>query len=332
MKVMLQVEKLTTTFAGTVPGTRIRACDGIDLVIHEGEFVGLVGESGCGKSTLGRTIVGLEKPSAGRVVFDGVDLATLRGAKLRSFRRAVQYIFQDPYATLNPRQTIGEALSEGLSIFGIADKAERARRVRKLLDLVGLQQDAETRYPRELSGGQRQRVSIARALTVEPKLLICDEPVSALDLSIRAQIMNVFLDLQQELAMACLFIAHDLALVRQAAQRTLVMYLGRIVEVGESDSLYHHPAHPYTKALLSAVPNPDPRIERNRQRIVLEGELPSPANPPSGCRFRTRCPVSKADCVTNDPMLRSTAANRIVACHYALVSSQATVNAESARQ
>jgi peptide/nickel transport system ATP-binding protein len=317
MKAILQVENLTTTFAGSVPGTRIRACDGIDLVIHEREFVGLVGESGCGKSTLGRTIVGLEKPSAGRVIFDGVDLATLRGAKLRSFRRAIQYIFQDPYATLNPRQTIGEALSEGLSIFGIADHAQRTQRARKLLDLVGLQRDAEIRYPRELSGGQRQRVSIARALTVEPRLLICDEPVSALDLSIRAQIMNVFLDLQQELGMACLFIAHDLALVRQAAQRTLVMYLGRIVEAGDSDSLYHRPAHPYTKALLSAVPNPDPRVERTRQRIVLEGELPSPANPPSGCRFRTRCPVSQADCAVKDPALHPSSADRIVACHYA---------------
>lgn len=316
MKTILQVENLTTTFPGTVPGTRIRACDGIDLTIHEGEFVGLVGESGCGKSTLGRTIVGLEKPSAGRVVFDGVDLATLRGAKLRSFRRAVQYIFQDPYATLNPRQTIGEALSEGLAIFGIKDRMERARRARKLLDLVGLQTDADTRYPRELSGGQRQRVSIARALTVEPKLLICDEPVSALDLSIRAQIMNVFLDLQRELGMACLFIAHDLALVRQAAQRTLVMYLGRIVEAGESDSLYHAPAHPYTRALLSAVPHPDPRIERTRQRIILEGELPSPANPPSGCRFRTRCPVAQVDCAVKDPALHSSSASRIVACHH----------------
>lgn len=316
MKTILQVENLTTTFPGTVPGTRIRACDGIDLTIHEGEFVGLVGESGCGKSTLGRTIVGLERPSAGRVVFDGVDLATLRGAKLRSFRRAVQYIFQDPYATLNPRQTIGEALSEGLAIFGIKDRMDRAGRARKLLDLVGLQTDADTRYPRELSGGQRQRVSIARALTVEPKLLICDEPVSALDLSIRAQIMNVFLDLQRELGMACLFIAHDLALVRQAAQRTLVMYLGRIVEAGDSDSLYHAPAHPYTRALLSAVPHPDPRIERTRQRIILEGELPSPANPPSGCRFRTRCPVAQVDCAVKDPALHPSSASRVVACHH----------------
>jgi peptide/nickel transport system ATP-binding protein len=317
MTAILQVETLTTTFPGTVPGTRIRACDGIDLTIHEGEFVGLVGESGCGKSTLGRTIVGLEKLSAGRVIFEGVDLATLRGAKLRSFRRAVQYIFQDPYATLNPRQTIGEALWEGLSIFGVKDPADRSRRARKLLELVGLPQDAESRYPRELSGGQRQRVSIARALTVEPKLLICDEPVSALDLSIRAQIMNVFLDLQEELGMACLFIAHDLALVRQAAQRTLVMYLGRIVEGGESDAVYHLPAHPYTKALLSAVPSPDPRVERSRQRIILEGELPSPTNPPSGCRFRTRCPISKADCAVNDPALRPFSSDRVVACHYA---------------
>ena len=241
---ILQVEDLVTTFPGARPGTRVTACDHVNLSMNAAEIVGLVGESGCGKSTLGRSIVGLERPSSGRVVFDGVDLATLKGRRLREHRRKVQYVFQDAYASLNPRQTIGETLDETLKIAGETDLAKRRRRSEEVLFQVGMGTDSVVRFPRELSGGQRQRVSIARALVMEPKVLICDEPVSALDLSIRAQVMNVFLQLRRELGLACLFIAHDLALVHQASQRILVMYLGRIVESGSSDEIYRQSCHP----------------------------------------------------------------------------------------
>lgn len=298
---LLRVENLVTRFKSVERGKWVKAVDGVSFDLAPGEFVGLVGESGCGKSTLGRSIVGLERPHSGRVLLDGVDLSTLGGATLRQTRRAIQYVFQDPYASLNDRQTIGEAITEALVIIGIRDREEHRRRVRRLLDQVGLPEFVAERYPRELSGGQRQRVAIARSLAVEPRVLICDEPVSALDLSIRAQVMNLFLTLQKDLGVACLFIAHDLALVRQVANRTYVMYLGKIVEHGTSPEIYRTPSHPYTRALLASVPSADPRIQSVREVPAIIGDIPSPVNPPSGCRFRTRCPSAMPVCATQEP-------------------------------
>ncbi|WP_395015053.1 ABC transporter ATP-binding protein [Dongia sp.] len=317
MTALLKVEQLVTRFAGPKPGTYFHACDGIDLEVRQGEILGLVGESGCGKSTLGRSIIGLEKPASGRVIFNGVDLATLRGAMLRKTRRRIQYIFQDAYASLNPRQTIGQTLDETLIISGERSDAARSRAIEGLLDNVGLAGEIAQRFPRELSGGQRQRVSIARALVMKPELLICDEPVSALDLSVRAQVMNLIIKLRETMGMACIFIAHDLALVRQAAQRTMVMYLGKIVELAPSDELYATPGHPYTKALLSAIPDPDPRIESTREPILLSRELPSPLDPPSGCRFHTRCWMQTETCTASAPSLDAVGKpGHLSACHY----------------
>ncbi len=298
---LLSVRNLVTRFKSVERGKWITAVDDVSIELAPGEMVGLVGESGCGKSTLGRSIVGLEKPQAGRIILDGVDLSTLSGRTLRERRRAIQYVFQDPYASLNDRQTIGEAIAEALIIIGVVDKVEQRRRIRLLLDQVGLPDALADRYPRELSGGQRQRVAIARSLAVEPKVLICDEPVSALDLSIRAQVMNLFLKLHKELQVACLFIAHDLALVRQATTRTYVMYLGKIIEEGSSGELYAQPSHPYTRALLGSIPTADPRIEASRAPPAIFGDIPSPTNPPSGCRFRTRCPDAMPACASDPP-------------------------------
>nr|WP_245445038.1 ABC transporter ATP-binding protein [Mesorhizobium soli] len=289
----------------------------VSIVLHSGEIVGLVGESGCGKSTLGRSIVGLEKPESGRVIFDGVDLGSLSGNRLRAARRAVQYVFQDPYASLNDRQTVGEAIDEALIIVGVASKAERSARIGQLLDQVGLASAVRDRFTRELSGGQRQRVAIARSLAVEPRVLICDEPVSALDLSIRAQVMNLFLDLRDQLGVACLFIAHDLALVRQAATRVYVMYLGKIVEGGGSDEVYGRPSHPYTQMLLASVPEADPMIERRRKIPLIKGEIPSPTNPPSGCFFRTRCPLAVGECARIEPPTIFLTPTHRIACRFA---------------
>jgi peptide/nickel transport system ATP-binding protein len=248
------------------------------------------------------------------VLLDGVDLSTLSGRRLRETRRAVQYVFQDPYASLNDRQTIGEAIAEALIIHGLADRDEQRRRIHRLLDQVGLPAMLAERYPRELSGGQRQRVAIARSLAVEPRVLICDEPVSALDLSIRAQVMNLFLSLQKDLGVACLFIAHDLALVRQAASRVYVMYLGKVIEQGSSRDVYARPAHPYTSALLASVPSADPRIEVLREAPALKGDIPSPTNPPSGCRFRTRCPQAMEICARSEPEAIQLSASHSAAC------------------
>ncbi|PTM89118.1 ABC transporter ATP-binding protein [Mycoplana dimorpha] len=300
---LLRVENLVTRFKSVERSKWISAVDDVSITLAPGEMVGLVGESGCGKSTLGRTIVGLERPQSGRILLDGVDLSTLRGAELRRRRRAIQYVFQDPYASLNDRQTIGEAIAEALIIMGISDPAEQRRRIRTLLDQVGLPDALAERYPRELSGGQRQRVAIARSLAVEPRVLICDEPVSALDLSIRAQVMNLFLRLHKDLGVACLFIAHDLALVRQATSRTYVMYLGKIIEEATSAELYARPSHPYSKALLGSIPSADPRIEVTREPPEIFGDIPSPTNPPSGCRFRTRCPHAAEVCASAVPPL-----------------------------
>jgi peptide/nickel transport system ATP-binding protein len=317
MSAVLEINQLRTIFPSRSGGALVRACDGVDLQVNRGEIVGLVGESGCGKSTLGRTIVGLEKITDGSVYLEGTDLSSLKGSALRIRRRKIQYIFQDPYASLSPRQTIGEALTEALKICGVRDRAARDSRIAELLEQVELSAGIAARYPRELSGGQRQRVAIARALVVEPEVLICDEPVSSLDISIRAQIMNLFLKLQHERGLACLFISHDLSIVRQAAQRIYVMYLGKIVETGESDEIYGRPLHPYTQSLLNAIPSPDPRVERQRRRVILQGDLPSPANPPRGCRFRTRCPVAVAECAERSPLLVGVDGPHLAACHFA---------------
>jgi peptide/nickel transport system ATP-binding protein len=298
------------------PGKVIKAVDDVSLKLFAGEIVGLIGESGCGKTSLGRSIVGLAQPSAGQIILDGTDLSALKGRALRKFRSAIQYVFQDPYSSLNDRQTIGEALAEALTIAGKEWSIQQLR-IAKLLEQVGLPSTIRERYARELSGGQRQRVAIARALALEPRVLICDEPVSALDLSIRAQVMNLFLRLREELDLACLLIAHDLGLVRQAASRTYIMYLGRVVEQGSSDDIYRSPAHPYAKALLSSVPSPDPRAEISRKEIALIGDMPSPINPPSGCRFRTRCPLAVPACAEECPPTMHLSETHWAACRFA---------------
>ena len=312
---VLKVENLVTHFKSVERGKIVRAVDNVSIELKAGENVGLIGESGCGKSTLGRSIVGLETPKSGKIFLNNIDLSTLKGKNLRNVRRSIQYIFQDPYSSMNDRQTVGEAIEEALMIIGISDRDQQLLRTHELLDRVGLPKHLADRYARELSGGQRQRVAIARSLAVNPRVLICDEPVSALDLSVRAQVMNLFFDLQQDLGVACLFIAHDLALVRQAATRIYVMYLGRIVEAGASQDIYQNPSHPYTKALLSAIPNPNPRIERQRKTSPIYGDIPSPTNPPSGCRFRTRCPVVIDQCADGYPPTVTVSKKHFVACY-----------------
>jgi peptide/nickel transport system ATP-binding protein len=316
MSALLTISDLKTHFRDRKTGAQIKACDGVDLYVGEGEIVGLVGESGCGKSTLGRTIVGLERPVAGKIIYNGIDLLSLSGEAQRAARRSIQYIFQDPYSSLSSRQTIGQAIDEALLINGERSSVARTKRVSELVEAVGLPSHIADHYPREMSGGQRQRVCIARSLAANPRVLICDEPVSSLDVSIRAQIMNLFLKLRDELGTACLLIAHDLAVVRQAAQRVYVMYLGRIMETGESGVVYKTPLHPYTQSLLSAVPDPNPSIERDRKRILLKGDVPSPINPPTGCRFRTRCPVAQEICETN-PAERELDHGHVALCHFA---------------
>jgi peptide/nickel transport system ATP-binding protein len=296
----------------------IRAVDDVSLTIKRGETVGLVGESGCGKSTVGRTIVRLYKPTAGRIVFEGTDISQLNQQQLRPLRRRMQMVFQDPFASLNPRHSIGRIVGEPLRTHGLADRKEAASRVSELLQTVGLPQDAATRYPHEFSGGQRQRIGLARALALNPDFIVADEPVSALDVSIQAQIINLFEQLQDEFQLTYLFIAHDLAVVRHISDRIAVMYLGSIVEVSPADELYDNPLHPYTISLLSAVPIPDPVIERERESILLSGDLPSPANPPHACRFHTRCPfVQPTRCREEVPQLRTLATGHEVACHWA---------------
>ena len=314
---VLEVRDLVTHFKSVERGKVVRAVDGVSIALMPGEIVGLVGESGCGKSTLGRSIVGLERPTSGCILLDGCDLAGLRGRDLRTTRRAIQYVFQDPYASLNDRQTVGEAITEALVIKGLRDRAAQGRRVAELLDQVGLPASLSDRYARELSGGQRQRVAIARSLAVDPRILICDEPVSALDLSVRAQVMNLILELRRELGVACLFIAHDLALVRQAASRVYVMYLGRVVETGASQELYRNPRHPYTQALLASIPSADPRTERARRAPPIIGDIPSPTDPPSGCRFRTRCPIAIESCADDSPEMVDVAPAHSAACLFA---------------
>ena len=284
----------------------IKAVDDVSFSISRGETLGLVGESGCGKSTVGRTILRLYEPTAGRIVFDGKDITTLSQNEIRPLRRRMQMVFQDPYASLNPRHSVGRIVGEPLRVHGLSGRKESSRRVRELLEIVGLPADAATRYPHEFSGGQRQRIGLARSLALNPDFIVCDEPVSALDVSIQAQIINLLENLQSDFELTYLFIAHDLAVVRHISDRIAVMYLGKIVEISAAAELYDDPLHPYTISLLSAVPIPDPVVERERETILLAGDLPSPANPPRACRFHTRCPyVQETRCRDEEPPLRA---------------------------
>lgn len=291
----------------------VRAVDGVSFELAREETLGLVGESGCGKSTLGKTIAGLMRPTAGEIHVCGRRIDTLRGGALREARRDFQVIFQDPYSSLNPRMSARDLVAEPLRNFGVTDGHELDRQVRELFEKVGLRADQMSSRPHEFSGGQRQRIGIARALALRPQLIICDEPVSALDVSVQAQVINLLLDLQQEYGLAYLFISHDLGVVEHVSHRVAVMYLGKIVEVAERSELFSRPMHPYTEALLSAIPVLDP--ENRRKRILLEGDIPSPSNPPSGCRFRTRCPIAQPNCAESEPTLREASQGHSVACH-----------------
>jgi peptide/nickel transport system ATP-binding protein len=322
MTTLLEVQNLSKNF---VSGSRfsaggqqiVQALSDVSFTVETGETLGLVGESGCGKSTLGRCLLRLYQPTAGHIIFNGHDITHMHEAKLRPLRAHMQMIFQDPYASLNPRRRVGELIAEPLKIHQNLSKTELETRLESLITEVGLAPDHLTRYPHEFSGGQRQRIGIARAIALSPRLIIADEPVSALDVSVQAQIVNLLADLQARLALTYVFIAHDLAVVRHIATRTAVMYLGTIVELGRTDDVLHRPAHPYTASLISAVPEPNPA--GTAPRTILQGEPPSPANPPAGCRFHTRCPAAQPRCATDRPALLPIAPNRQVACHFPLL-------------
>jgi oligopeptide transport system ATP-binding protein len=320
--ILIRVDNLTKHFPimrGAIFQKQIgavQAVDKISFTIRKGETLGLVGESGCGKSTTGRTIVQLHRPTSGKVYYKDTDLTLARGDELRRMRRNMQFIFQDPYASLNPRMTVGDIVGEPLEVHGIIkSKNERQERVKELLRLVGLNPYFINRYPHEFSGGQRQRIGIARAVALNPEFIVCDEPISALDVSIQAQVVNLLEELQDKLGLTYLFIAHDLSMVRHISDRTAVMYLGKVVELANREDLYNSPLHPYTQALLSAVPVPDPAVERKRQRIILKGDVPSPVNPPKGCRFHPRCPLAQTVCQQEEPVWREVAPEHWVACH-----------------
>ncbi len=331
-EVLLRVENLVKHFPikrGIIMQKTVgavHAVDGISFDIHRGETLGLVGESGCGKSTAGRTILQLYRPTAGHVYYDNIDLASIKGEELRKMRRKMQMIFQDPYASLDPRMTVGEIIGEPLVIHHLTDKRQNKQRIEELLELVGLSAKYYNRYPHEFSGGQRQRIGVARAIALNPDLIVCDEPISALDVSIQAQVVNLLEDLQKKFNLTYLFIAHDLSMVRHISDRIAVMYLGAIMELAPRNDLYNDPLHPYTEALLSAVPIPDPLVEEKRHRIVLEGDVPSPINPPSGCRFRTRCPISEQICKEEVPEWREVKPDHYVACHLVKNSSKESSN------
>ena len=292
----------------------VKAVDDISFFINKGETFGLVGESGCGKTTTGRTILRLNKPTSGQIIYDGKDITNVN---MKPYRKKMQIVFQDPYASLDPRMTVGDIVGEAIDIHKLAkNKTERKEKIVALLERVGLNSEHANRYPHEFSGGQRQRIGIARALAVNPEFIVCDEPISALDVSIQAQVVNMFEELQQELGLTYLFIAHDLSIVKHISDRIGVMYLGKIVELGTSNEIAFESLHPYTKSLISAIPIPDPEISRTRKRIVLEGDVPSPVNPPSGCRFRTRCPYATELCAEKEPDFVEASPGHFVACHY----------------
>jgi oligopeptide transport system ATP-binding protein len=320
--ILIRVENLTKYFPimrGIIVQKQVgavHAVDDISFVIHKGETLGLVGESGCGKSTTGRTIIQLYKATSGKVYYRENELTNLKGEGLRLLRRNMQIIFQDPYASLNPRLSVGDIVGEPLEVHGILKTGkERRERVQELLQLVGLNPYFINRYPHEFSGGQRQRIGVARALALQPEFIVCDEPISALDVSIQAQVVNLLEELQNKFGLTYLFIAHDLSMVRHISDRTAVMYLGKVVELANREELYNQPMHPYTQALLSAVPVPDPLVERKRQRIILKGDVPSPVNPPSGCRFHPRCPLAQQICQEVQPEWREADSDHWVACH-----------------
>jgi oligopeptide transport system ATP-binding protein len=314
---LVRVADVTKYFPAGV-GATAKAVDGVTFDIQPGETLGLVGESGCGKSTLGRMVCQLLKPTSGQIYFEGENLTRLRGERLRQRRREIQIIFQDPYASLDPRMTVGDIIAEPLVNFGVARGKDKDKRVQELLRIVGLNPYFNNRYPHEFSGGQRQRIGIARAVALNPKLIVCDEPISALDVSIQAQIINLLEDLQREFHLTYLFIAHDLSVVRHISDRVMVMYLGKACEIARSEEIYADPKHPYTKALLSAIPVPDPAIESKRRLIELSGEIPSPIKPPSGCRFHTRCPIAEVPgvCADVDPPLEVKHGDHLAACHF----------------
>jgi oligopeptide/dipeptide ABC transporter ATP-binding protein len=317
IKTLLEVKGLKQYFPikGGVFGrtvNHVKAVDGISFKIYEGETVSIVGESGCGKSTTGRAILRLDEPTSGEIEFNGLDLLSLNRRKMREIRKDLQVIFQDPFASLNPRQSIARILEEAMEILNVVPKNQRRQRSIELLEQVGLRDEFIDRYPHEFSGGQRQRIGIARALAVEPKLIICDEAVSALDVSVQAQVLNLLKQLQREYQLTYLFISHDLGVVRHISDRVIVMYLGRIVEIADKKSLFENPQHPYTRALLSAIP--EPNRKKKKERVILKGDVPSPINPPSGCRFHTRCPIATEQCKTQVPELKQVGRNQFVAC------------------
>jgi oligopeptide transport system ATP-binding protein len=316
-KSLLRVENAVKHFPAGI-GASVHAVDGVSFEIREGETLGLVGESGCGKSTLARLVTQLLPVTSGKIFFGDVELTRLRGEKLRQYRRQLQMIFQDPFASLDPRMTVGDIIGEPLDNFRVVRGRRRNERVQELLNIVGLNPNFNNRYPHEFSGGQRQRIGIARALALNPKLVVCDEAISALDVSIQAQIVNLLEDLQREFRLTYLFIAHDLSVVRHNSDRVMVMYLGKIVEIADSVQTYASPKHPYTKALLSAIPVPDPKIQRGRRLVELTGEIPSPIHPPSGCRFHTRCPIARlpAPCSVDEPPLEEKGRDHLAACFF----------------
>lgn len=313
-KKLVEVKKLKKYF-NVGSGLTLKAVDDLNFYIYEGETLGLVGESGCGKSTTGRTMIRLYDATEGEVLFDGKDVHKMTRIEHKEFTKDAQMIFQDPYASLNPRMTVGDIIGEGIDIHGIMSGKERMERIYGLLETVGLNREHASRFPHEFSGGQRQRIGIARALAIEPKFIVCDEPISALDVSIQAQVVNLLIQLQREMKLTYLFIAHDLSMVKHISDRVAVMYLGTMVELASSGELYEKPLHPYTQALLSAIPIPDPDIEKSRQRILLEGDVPSPINPSPGCRFKGRCRYAKDICHQQMPELKEAGPDHYVACH-----------------